>query len=234
MPRDRRIDAYCYHRGERGDLVRITAACESRRQHHREPRGGEHHRSDNAQVQSRYNQQMRHAGTRESLPQRISDFALIANHQRAHLGVFRIRKIAIEEFADVRPYRFNLACGEGRTMPDDLKDRRTERLASRSHRRGDAVARHQPHVIKIAGIAVVARKMDARSQPDFVAQLETPAPEHRNSDIAARLRHRRTLLGAAIDSDVNSVPVSFMLGLTIEAALDRDARAVDEGCDTAL
>ncbi len=176
---------------------------------------------------------MRHAGARESLPQRISDFALVADHQRAHLGVFRISKIAIEELADVRPYRFNLACGEARTMPDDLKDRRTERLASRSHRRGDAVARHQSHVIELAGIAVVARKMDARSQPDFVAQLETPAPEHRDSDIAARLRHRRTLLGGAIDGDVNSVSVSFMLGLTIDAAFDRDARTVDERRDTA-
>ncbi len=52
---------------------------------------------------------MSHAGAREGLPKRLADFALIADHQRAHFGVFRIGEIAIEELADVSPYRLDPA-----------------------------------------------------------------------------------------------------------------------------
>ena len=191
MAGDRRVRAYREHRGERGDLVRVTAVCKLGKQHHRKAHRGEHRGGDDAQVQSGDDQQMRHAGARESLPQRIADIALIANHQRAHLGVFGISEIAIEELADVSPYRFNLAGGKERTMPDDLKDRRTERLLRRGHGRVDAVARHQACVVELAGIAVVAREMNACAQPDFVAELEIATAEHCDSDVAACRRQGR-------------------------------------------
>src|SRR5258708_5604255 len=111
---------------------------------------------------------MRHTGARESLPQRLADLALIADHERAHLGVFRIREIAIEEFPNVRPYRFNLARRKDRTMPDDLKPRRTERVLRRGHRRVNAVAPHEFHVIEFAGIPVVAWLMNPRTHSDFL------------------------------------------------------------------
>ena len=169
---------------------------------------------------------MRHPGAREGLPQRIADFALIADHQRAHLGVFGIGKIAIEERADVRSDRFNPAGGKPRTMPDDLKLRGTERFVGRGHRRVDAVARHQARVIEFAGIAVVAGKMNSRGQPDFVAQLEISAAEHCDADVAARRQHGCVIRGGAIDRDVQPIAVSFVLGLAIQMSFDRDARAV--------
>ena len=162
-----------------------------------------------------------------SLPQRIADIALIANHQRAHLGVLGVSEVAIEELADVSPHRFNLAGGKERTMPDDLKDRRTERLLRRRHGGVDAVARHQPCVVELTGIAVVAREVNACAQPDFVADFEIATAEHCDSDVAGCRRQRSAALGGSIDSDVQPSAVGFVLGLAIYAAFDRDARVLE-------
>src|SRR5580700_6522664 len=115
---------------------------------------------------------MRHAGAGERLPKRIADLALIADYQRAHLGVFGIAEVAIEELADVSSYRLNLARGKTRTMPYDLKSWRTEQVLGRRHRCVDAVTRHQAHVVELAGVSVVAREMNPRAQPDLIAQAE--------------------------------------------------------------
>src|SRR5580700_1064426 len=127
---------------------------------------------------------MRHAGAGERLPKRIADLALIADYQRAHLGVFGIAEVAIEELADVSSYRLNLARGKTRTMPYDLKPWRTEQILRRCHCRVDTVAGHQAHVIELAGVSVVAREVNPRAQADFIAQSEDAAAEHRDSDIA--------------------------------------------------
>src|SRR5579862_2730700 len=142
---------------------------------------------------------MRHAGACEGLPEWIADFALIADHQRAHLGVFGIDEVAIEELADMSSYRFNLARGETGTMPDDLKSWRTEQILRRRHRCVDAVAGHQADVVELAGVSVVAWEMDPRVQPDFIAKTEDAATEHCDSDIAGRAQHRLALLGGALD-----------------------------------
>lgn len=226
MPRDRRVRAYRQHRGDRGNLVPVTAVCEPREQHHRKPRRGEHRGRHDAQVQSRDNQQMGHPGARECLSKRLADFALVADHERAHLGVFRISKVPIEELADVSSYRFDLARRNARTMPDDLKSRRTERIFRRGHRRVNAVARHQSHVVEFAGITVVAGEMNSRAQPDFVAQLEASATEDRDSDIAAGRQHSSALLGGSLDPDIQPIAISFALGLAKQMSLDRNARTV--------
>ena len=174
---------------------------------------------------------MRHAGAREYLPQRIADVALVADHERAHLGVLGVSKVAIEELTDVGPYRFNLAGGKYRTMPDDLKQRRTERLFRRGHGGVDAVARHQPCVVELAWIAVVAREVDPRAQPYFVAELEIATAQHRDPHIAAARQHRCALFGGSIDSHVQPNAVGFVLGLAIHAAFDPNARAVDHRRD---
>ena len=225
MSGDRRVRAHREHRGERRDLVRITAVGKLRKQHHRKPHRGEDRGGDDAQVQSGDHQQMRHAGAREYLPQRIADVALVADHERAHLGVLGVSKVAIEELTDVGPYRFNLAGGKYRTMPDDLKQRRTERLFRRGHGGVDAVARHQPCVVELAWIAVVAREVNPRAQPYFVAELEIATAQHCDSDVAAARQHRCALFGGSIDSHVQPSAVGFVLGLAIYAAFDRNARS---------
>ena len=232
MACDRCVGAYGEHRGQRGDLVRITAICQRRQQHHRKARCGEHRGSHDAQVQSGYDQQMSHPGAGERLPERLADFTLIADHQRAHFGVFRIGEIAIEELADVSPYRFDSAGEEQRTMPDDLKRRRAERLLGRGHRRVDSVARHQCDVIELAGIAVVAREMNSRGQLDFIAELENSATDHRDPQVAAGRRQSTALLGGPLDGDVDAVAVGLVLGLAIHASFDRDARALRHRGDT--
>jgi hypothetical protein len=93
--------------------------------------------------------------------------------------------IAIEELADVSPYRLDPAGGEERTMPDDLKRRRAKRLLRRGHRRVDAVARHQCDVVEFSGISVVAGEMNSRGQVNLIAQLENSATDHRDSHGAA-------------------------------------------------
>ncbi len=114
MACDRCVDAYGEHRGERGDLVGVTAICKRRQQHHRKACRGEDRGGHDTQVQAGDDQQMSHAGAREGLPERLADFTLIADHQRAHFGVFRIGEIAIEELADVSPYRLDPAGEEER------------------------------------------------------------------------------------------------------------------------
>src|SRR5208282_1308629 len=169
---------------------------------------------------------MGHPGARECLSERLADFALITDHKRTHLGVFGISKVPIEELADVSSDRFNLARRETRTMPDDLKSRRTERSFRRGHRRVNAVARHLSRVVEFAGIPVVARKMNARAQPDFVAQLEAPATEHRDSDIAAGCQHSAAMFGGSLDRDVQPIAISFALDLAIHMSFDRNSRIV--------
>src|ERR1035437_7517985 len=109
-------------------------------------------------------------------------------------------------------------------MPDDLKSRRTERIFRRGHRRVNAVARHQSHVVEFAGITVVAGEMNSRAQPDFVAQLEASATEDRDSDIAAGRQHSSALLGGSLDPDIQPIAISFALGLAKQMSLDRNAR----------
>jgi hypothetical protein len=131
---------------------------------------------------------MSHAGAGEGLSQWLSNFTLIADHQRAHLGIFRIGEIAIEELADVSSYRLDPAGDEQRAMPDDLKRGRAERPLRRGHRRVDAFARHQCDVIEFAGVAVVVREVNSPGQPDFIAQLEDSTTDHRHSQVAAGSR----------------------------------------------
>src|SRR5579863_9010576 len=124
---------------------------------------------------------MRHAGACEDLPEWSADLALIADHERAHLGVFGIAEVAIEEPADVGSYRFDLARGKARTMADDLKSCRTEQLLRRRHGGVDALAGHQADVVELAGVSVVAWEMNPGGQANFIAEAEDASAEHCDS-----------------------------------------------------
>src|SRR5260370_10080282 len=127
---------------------------------------------------------MRHAGTCESLPERLADFAAVADHQRAHLCIFGIGKIAIEERADMVSDRFDFTRGKTAAMPDDLECRRAERSFWRgqnfwrSHGRVDSIARHLCFKVELARVAVVVREMNSRAQPNFVTESEIAAAQH--------------------------------------------------------
>src|SRR5271155_4552156 len=146
-------------------------------------------------------EQMRHAGAREGLPQRFLDIALITDYQRAHLGVCGIGEVAIEEAADVGSYGLDLARRKAGVITPDLKERRAQRLALRRDGCVDAVARHQADVVELAGVAVVAREVDVRSQLDVLAELEVAASEHRDPDVTAGRGHGCTLFGGLRDLD---------------------------------
>ena len=68
--------------------------------------------------------------------------------------------------------------------------------------------------------------MNSRTQPDFVAQLEASATEHRDSDIAAGRQHSSALPGGSLDPEVQPIAISLALGLAIQMPFDRNARIV--------
>src|SRR5260370_30604837 len=173
---------------------------------------------------------MRHAGACESLAERLADFAAVADHQRAHLGIFGIGKIAIEKRTYMVSERFDFTRRKTAAMPDDLECRRAERSFWRgqnfwrSHGRVDSIARHLTCEVELARVAVVVREMNSRAQPNFVAESEIAAAQHCYTHSPAHRAKGLILFRRSRDRDVQAFAIGLALGLAKQPAFNRDGR----------
>jgi hypothetical protein len=75
-------------------------------------------------------------------------------------------------------------------MSEDLKRAVVLLLRRDSHGRDNAAARHRARVVIFAGISVIAREMEARSNQQIISNVRVGPTENRHSNATGRACQR--------------------------------------------